>query len=478
MRRLAPALLAIGALLVVVILATRGGDDTYTIKLRLANAGGLRNASPVVNGGVPIGIVELHAKRNFVAADLKIKRKYAPIGKDAVAGIIAQNVIGQKQVRLQPGDRSNPAPDGYVLPARQVLETTDLDQLLNTFDPDTRTRLAVLINETGTAFAGRKMDFRSFLSDFAPVLQSGGEVLNKLTRDNRALTSLVGTSDRFVGELAKQRKHFSRVLDNAGQAADAVATKHVELRQTLHRAPSALRSTRAFLAQLRQTTAPLGQTARLLTKTSPSLRQVLARVEPFERDAGPTIRAAASLGPIAYRTGTHTSKALTRLIPTTADLEALSKTEVPPVGSTLNGSLDNALAAVDNWAHAIQIRDGLGHIFRGEASFSPDNYVSLINRLIPPSKRKQHKDAKQTPAAAVPVAPAAPTQPQASKPDKPAPALPNIPLLPKVNKVIDDVLAPVKNLLAPPKPDAAAGDQAKSDDGINQLLDYLLGDGG
>jgi len=470
-RRLVPALLAIAVAVVVAIVVSGGDEDTYTVKLRLANAGGLRDDSPVVNGGVPIGVVELDAERDYVDTKLKIEKKYAPIGKDAVAGIIAQNVIGQKQVRLQLGNRRDAAPDGYTLPGKQVLETTDLDQLLNTFDPDTRTRLAILINETGTAFAGRKMDFRSFLKDFAPALNGGGEVLNRLTEDNRALTNLVGTSDRFIAELAKQRKHFARVLDNAGGTADAVAAKRAELRETLRRAPGALQSTRNFLAELRGTTEPLGQTARLLTKTSPSLRNVLADIAPFQRDAGPTIRALEPLGPIAYRTGKNTSRIVTRLVPTTADLEALSQTEVPPVGSTLDGSIDNALAAVDNWAHAIQFRDGLGHIFRGEASIAPDIWDSIVNRLIPPSERRKLRERKKKAAK---VAPAAPKKTEAPKPaDKPALKLPEIPLLPKVGKVIEGVLAPVKNLLPPAK-----GEAPKQDDAVSGLLDYLLGGGG
>ena len=41
------------------------------------------------------------------------------------------------------------------------------------------------------------------------------------------------------------------------------------------------------------------------------------------------------------------------------------------MGDTLNGSIDNLLALLDNWAHAIQFRDGIGHVFRGEATLSP-----------------------------------------------------------------------------------------------------------
>jgi len=469
MRRFVPALLVLVALVAVALVTRGGGDDKYTLGMRLANAGGLRDGSPVVIGGVPIGVVKLDADRDFVDASLEIDKEHAPLGKDVVAGIIAQNVIGQKQVRLTTGDRRRPAPDGYRLPARQVLETTDLDQLLSTFDPDTRTRLAILINETGTAFAGRKLDFNTFLRDFAPALGSGGQVLTKLTQDNRALTGVVTTSDRFIKELAAERKNFARALDNAGQAAETVAAKRSQLRGSLREAPGALRSTRTFLAELRQTTAPLAQTARLLTRTAPSLSQVLDRIGPFQRDAGPRIRKLEPIGAIAHRTA-GTSKELAKFIPVTADLRAVAAKEIAGAGSVLGGSVNNAIGAVDNWAHAIQVRDGLGHIFRGEASFAPDFYQSLIDRLV--DLMPASKDKKRKPTAPAPLL----KTPQAAGPapatKKPAVKLPGVRLpkvaVPGVPPI--DLDGIVKGAL-PATRDADRG----GDDGLNDLLDYLLG---
>ena len=62
---------------------------------------------------------------------------------------MAQNVLGQKQVTLELGDTDDEAPDGYKIPAPQIEETADLDELLNALDPDTRTRLAVVHQRGG-----------------------------------------------------------------------------------------------------------------------------------------------------------------------------------------------------------------------------------------------------------------------------------------------------------------------------------------
>lgn len=466
MRRFVPVLIAV--VVAVLVLATRGGGESYTLKMRLADAGGLRNGSPVVIGGVPVGQVRLSAHRAFVEARLEIKPKYAPIGKGVVAGVIAQNVIGQKQVRLQGGNRADPARSGYELPAKQVLQTTDLDQLLDTLDPDTRTRLAILIDETGTAFAGRKLDFSSFLKDVPAAFANGGEVLGALTKDNRALENLIRTSDPFVAELARQRKHFVRVLANAGETADTISARRGELRATLREAPRALRTTRRFLTDLQQTTQPLGQTARLLTATAPSLSAVLGRIAPFEHDAGPTIKALAPLGPLLGRTAVETAPIVAKLSRATGNLRALAGNELPPAGDTLNGSADNLIATLDNWSHAIQFRDAAGHVFRGEASLAPDfAYQSLIDRLLTPAQRaavRRHGEPARTPPKLpAPTGTPAPAVTPSAPAAKPAPSK-----LPPVSDIVKGLLPG----LAPPGTPPGGDDKSS---GVKSLLNYLLG---
>ena len=72
--------------------------------------------------------------------------------------VAAQNFLGQKRVQLDPGDAATPAPSGYEVPAENVTTPTDLDQVLNVLDADTRTRAMVLLNEAGAAVLGRRVD--------------------------------------------------------------------------------------------------------------------------------------------------------------------------------------------------------------------------------------------------------------------------------------------------------------------------------
>lgn len=464
--------LAIGVMAAVVLagFSLRGGEDPYTVQMRLANAGGLSDGAAVVVGGVSVGTVRLEPTQDDVAVKVDIEPGYAPIGKDASATIIARNAIGQKQLLLTPGDsKENAAPEGYTLPRTQITTATDLDQLLSTLGAETRTRLAVLLNEAGMTFAGRRLDFKAMLRELAPSLSSGSDLLGQLTRNNRALSNVLASSDRFVGTLAVERRKLSRMLDLVGRTTETVATRRGALRATLRRAPTALVSARSFLADLRRTAGPLGSTARRLARTAPSLRTTLERVEPFRRAAAPTLASARAATPVLNRLIDSTTTSLRKARPALRSLQAVSQTELPPVGSTLDNSMDNLLGTIDTWSRAVQFGDGLSHVFRGEASFGPSSYERIITNLTggPPAtrrsrRRNRDRRAERPQRQASPAPAPADGKPQHDRrplDEMPVPRLPELPGLPQL----------------PDLPNLPGQASPRNDwQGATSLLDYLL----
>jgi phospholipid/cholesterol/gamma-HCH transport system substrate-binding protein len=462
-RTIVMTVLAFGAL--VAVLAVRDGADPYEVKMRMDNAGGLRPGSPVVVGGLPIGVVDLEASRDHVDVTLEIDEEHAPIPVDTRAEVIAQNVLGQKQVQLRLGRDARSAPSGWTIPAARVDETTDLDQLLATLDADTRARLRVLVHESGTAFAGRRLDLSTWLKDFAPAIADGGALLGELTRDNRALAQLLEGSDRYLAVLADDRRDLGRALDAVADTTETVAARRAELAGTLDRAPAALRSARGFLAELRATTEPLAATSRELVRVAAEVRTTLARIDPFRRDATPLLDAARAAGPDLTRLASRLTPVLQRATPVVEDTRAFVTTSMPPVSRTLDRSMNNFLATVENWSRAIQFRDRLSHIFRGEASIAPDLLDAMLHRLVPASERRARgprRPARRDPARPATPAPSAPAPATASP--RPTPRLPALP------QVLDDVGAVIESIV-PPRDGEPARRPSPS---ASPLLDYLL----
>jgi phospholipid/cholesterol/gamma-HCH transport system substrate-binding protein len=449
------------AVLVAVVLLTSGGKDPYRLRLNLANASGLRNGSDVVSGGVKIGEVRLRlGAGDRVIADLEIDPAHGPVGRDVRAAISAVNFLGRKRVELATGDRRDPAPPGFAVPSSRVTTSTDLDQVVNVLDADTRTRLSILINEAGAAFTGRREDFNQLLNTLPHAIVKGDALLGRLVSDNHTLADTVASSDRFIGRVAAERHALGRMVDVVGRAAAPLAQRRAEMRQTLARAPGTLRTLNAFLGDLKRTTVPLGPAARDLAATAPALSATLAQVDPFRVAADPALRTAARVAPSLTGLAAGTTPVLRRSAPVVGRLATLGQAAVP-VSGTLDHSIDNLLAIVQNWSRAIQFRDGLSHIFRGEALFSPETFRSLVERLgvkLNGNRRRHGGTTLPAPAPrpSVPVV-------KPSVPKVPKVPTPRLPLPPAVKQRLDSVTGSLPQKPAtPPPPDAP-------------LLDYLLG---
>jgi virulence factor Mce-like protein len=368
------------AVAVAVVLVLDSGSNPYVIKMRLADADGLRQGSPVAIGGQDVGTISMKVQAGEVVVSMNLDHSQAPVGRDASASVASVNLLGQKRVELSKGELSSPAPSGYMLPAAQVNVTTDLDQVIDVLTPDVRSRLAILINAAGQAFTGREADFSQMLQQLPPDLNDGTKLVNGISSDNHTLGELVAHSDSFVAQLAGQRAQLIRTVKAFGDASATVQAKRAQLAATLQRAPGALATLQTFLVKLRSTTVPLGPAAVDITNTAPALEQTLAQLEPFRRVADPTLQEATQVAPELTRLATGATPVIGRATPVVASLARFSSS-FQPVSDALNGSVDNLVGILQNWSRAIQFRDGLSHVFRGEATMTPQILESMLNQL-------------------------------------------------------------------------------------------------
>ncbi len=452
---------AVGAVLAL-LLSRLGGDDRYEVTIPVPNASGLRDGSAVKVGGVDRGTVKLSIdRRDNVLLTLKLDRSVGRVGKDAKVAIVAANFLGIKRVELLRGDATgNPAPDGYRLPASQLTTPTDLDQVLGVFDADTRARARILLDAAGEAVVGRKVDVSTLLRELPVGMQQAGPVLQQLATDDRTMDSLLARSDRFVAQVTAERRALSRLVDTLGQASATVAARRAALRQTLAAAPATLRDLRGFLGDLEDATGDLGPAARDITAAAPALRDTLAQVDEVQTAAAPALRSATAAAPQLTKLATGATPTLRRLRPTLQAAATLAS-DLPPVSDTLDHSADNVIAILENWSRAIQFRDSMGHVFRGEASFSPDLILSMVGRLTAPAKKKAAGPARRRPALPTVL----------DKLPKLQAARPQAATKPKAQQLVEGVGEKVGSLLDKV---LGAGRQPDGDQDRQGLLDFLL----
>jgi phospholipid/cholesterol/gamma-HCH transport system substrate-binding protein len=355
-----------------------GGSKAYTMYAQFRDTGGLRQGFKVRIDGAPVGqVASLRLdSRDHVVAELSIDKSATPVGSNAHATVRAADLLGEKYVDLQPGDRQQPARSGTVIPTSRTGLAVELDDVLNAIDLPTRTALRVFINEQGGAFAGRGGDLASLLAVLPRSLDQTGQLLNQFSHDNQALGRLVEQSNRVIASVAGQRKPLGRLVGSAAGTLATLAAHSGSLGATVARAPATLEATRRALAALEGAAIPLGPAAQGLATTAPQLTATLNALPAFTAAARPTLDIVRRVSPTLDTLGRNGTPIVQHLQSLTGELVPFSRA-FDPVTQTLDTGVADALGVLEGWARATQARDGASHVFRFGLTVSPDTFSSL-----------------------------------------------------------------------------------------------------
>ncbi|MET0262283.1 MAG: outer membrane lipid asymmetry maintenance protein MlaD, partial [Rariglobus sp.] len=109
------------------------GADTYVLKARFTNAGGLNPGSNVLIAGVPVGRVDsitLNAEDYSALVQLSV-RKDVKVPADSIASIKTSGLIGDKFLALSPGGDDQMLTAGSLITDTE--STLDLESLISRF---------------------------------------------------------------------------------------------------------------------------------------------------------------------------------------------------------------------------------------------------------------------------------------------------------------------------------------------------------
>src|SRR3954467_10038339 len=297
MRRLVGiVLLAIGipVLLALGIGAKEDSGSGYEVRAIFDNAAYAVKGEEVRIAGVSVGKIDKLdvAQERKAAVTFTIEKPgFAPFHKDAHCTIRPQSLIGEKYVECTPGSTKSPEletiPDGQPdagkadLPLEQTSSPVDIDLVGNINRLPYRQRLAIIINEFGTALAGRGDDLNQAIHRANPALRETDKVLAVLAGQNRVLARLAVDSDRVIAPLADNRRRVANFIVEANKTGTATAERSADIERSFELFPGFLRQLQPTLQQLSdfadQTTPLLAN----LHTAAPDLNRFTAALGPF-----------------------------------------------------------------------------------------------------------------------------------------------------------------------------------------------------
>jgi phospholipid/cholesterol/gamma-HCH transport system substrate-binding protein len=382
----------IGAAVLIALLMF-GGDGGYRVTAVFDDAGQLVRGNQVRVGGRPIGTVEDVAldDRSQAVVELKVDDELAPLHAGTTATIRAPSLSGiaNRFVALQPGPNSaGEIPDGGRIGVDETTAPVDLDQLFNTFDPQTRRGLQQLIQGQEIYYGGRTQQANEALRYLSPALSSTSRLTRELVYDDGVFDRFLVDTSRVVRAVAQRRGDLASLVGNANTTAAAIGDENQSLARALDLLPGSLRKANTTFVNLRSTLDDLDPLVAASKPATVDLAPFLSRLRPLVADAEPTVR---DLRVLIGKPGPNNDLVdLTAKLPR---LEQLTGTVFPRAIRTMDRSsevvdtLRQYTPDLAGWftkfGQAAAAYDANGHYARIQPMFSPFSVNDATGLLTP-----------------------------------------------------------------------------------------------
>lgn len=366
--------------IVLVVLVVLGGDSGHQYRLLFQTGGQLVPGNQVLVGGQPIGTIDEISLTEDANAAVEITVDHElHEGTTAIVRASSLSGIANRYVSISPGPNSEPAiPDGATIPTGRTTSPVDIDQLFNTFDPQTIKGLQDFIQGQAAVYTGNTEEARATYKYFAPSLQASDRLFTELNSDQQALSQFLVTGSKVFGTLAERGDDLADLTSNANEAFGAIAAENEAFSQDLALLPGTMRQGNTTFVNLRAALDDLDPLIADTKAVMPELAPFLRRVRPVVADSVPVFRSlglalnapgdandlsdALALAPRAEREAARAVQPTLTALRDSIDIIAFARPYSPDFLSVV-GKLGAAAGYYDFNGHYIRAQPAGGNIF-------------------------------------------------------------------------------------------------------------------
>jgi virulence factor Mce-like protein len=261
--------------------------EGYRVHVGFPSATQLAQEADVRISGVKVGSVkakEPNERTGLTDTTLEIDARYAPVPKDTRAILRQKSLLGETYVELSSGNRSSGAiQDEGKLPAGQVADTVELDEILRSFDPETRARFSTWFDQAGIAAKGNAENLNDALALLTPFAEDTDDVLKVLRQQSGATQRFVRDTGYVFDALTERKGQLRDLIRNSNRTWEAIASRDEQFADTFRVLPTFLREGRATTSRLTQ----------FADNTNPLINQL----RPAARELSPLLKDLDTLAP-------------------------------------------------------------------------------------------------------------------------------------------------------------------------------------
>jgi len=228
--------------------------QSYELKIPFNEATQLAEQSDVRISGVSVGKVQsigLTPDGKQALATIGLENRYAPIPEGSRAVLRTKTLLGETYVELTPGNgESEMLADGGILPAANVAESVQLDEIFRTFDPQTRAAFQTWMQDSALAIEGRGGDLSYAFSQLEPFFTEFDKLFRVLDTQRRAVAQLFSNGAVSLRALRGREGELGSLIDSSNAVFKTTAARNREIEALFRAFPTFLDESKLTLERL------------------------------------------------------------------------------------------------------------------------------------------------------------------------------------------------------------------------------------
>jgi ABC-type transporter Mla subunit MlaD len=227
---------------------------SYQVTVPFTEASQLAEQSDVRISGVDVGKVEsieLGPNGHESIALLNIDDKYAPLPEGTRAMLRTKTLLGETYVELTPGSKEDPAlEDGGQLPAGQVAESVQLDEIFQTFNPETRRAFQTWMQEAAVAIEGQGQNLSYAIGNFEPTFKEFEGLFRVLNSQQLAVSKLFSNGTKTFEALRGREGELANLIRSSNELFKTTAGRNKDIEALFRAFPTFEEESRLTVARL------------------------------------------------------------------------------------------------------------------------------------------------------------------------------------------------------------------------------------
>ena len=308
----------------------------YEIKVPFNEATQLAEQSDVRISGVNVGKVqsiELAPNGKQALATAAIDDRYAPLPTSTRAILRTKTLLGETYIELTPGSKDGPRlADGGTLPAANIAESVQLDEIFRTFNPETRAAFQTWMQESAVAINGQSQALSYGFAELEPTAVGLGKLFRVLDSQRLAVAQLFRNGATT----------FEALRGREGELASLVQASNAVFQTTAERDRDIEALFRAFPTFQDESRLTLDRLKTFALNADPLMKQLV----PAAEELSPTLVAFANLAPEAKGFFEGLAPVIARAPTGFPALRKLFRDDFPPLLRAVDPLLRNLNPAV------------------------------------------------------------------------------------------------------------------------------------